>query len=156
MKTTGQRLGEAYCRPMNEADLNHFGCDDGVHIVWKGSMHKGHNGLSYHYERVFGLESLNRALRGKTEIPAQHFIDLIEDKIVAWRLVEDCFKESIRQETSILTLVLDGETEVLINKDGLYQIWQIQTIDQISERNHVDFENIKTYTDLITLINLLK
>jgi hypothetical protein len=88
----------------------------------------------------------------RTEIPVQHFIDLIEDTIVAWRLEDDFF---IQQNGDELTRdfqksAKDCEVEVMF-EDGWFQDVRI-----ISKSFDYIDTNCKTYSDLLTLIRLLK
>jgi hypothetical protein len=80
----------------------------------------------------------------RTEIPVQHFIDLIEDKIVAWRLVEDGFEVSEYGYTF--------KSVYVHNPDPVTKIF----VDVETENDAVPFTNVKTYSDLLTLIRLLK
>jgi len=82
------KLEEVYCVPDTDDELNHFGCSEGVHIKWDEPSFKGHNGLSYHYKEVFGID-----MNGRKQIPVQHFHDLLQDKIVPWRLEEVGFTQ---------------------------------------------------------------
>jgi len=150
MKTTSERLVNSYCIPKSHEDW------DAIYpqAKWLSQYPSSHSHVFYvdggKYLASYPNENPNR-----TEIPIQHFIDLIEDKICEWRLAEDGFVESIWQNNHIHTLKLSETKEVLFNYDGTCQVWQIQTIDEITEWNKVDFENVKTYSDLLTLIRLL-
>jgi hypothetical protein len=81
---------------------------------------------------------------GLTQIPVQHFIDLIEDKIVAWRLVEDGFEISEYGYTF--------KNVYVHNPDIVTGI----CVDVETENDALPFTNVKTYTDLLTLIRFLK
>jgi hypothetical protein len=129
MKTTAQRLREVYCKPKTQQEWD---------------LIKLYNPVD-----EFCVEYIKRRKRysskpksSKTEISVSYFIDLIEDKIVAWRLVEDGF-DSPKPESELTLdtckIVVWNESDIDIDKDGkLIPV------------------NVKTYTDLITLINLLK
>jgi len=79
----------------------------------------------------------------RTEIPIQNFIDLIEDKIVAWRLVEDGFK---KPDYRYMLYLKDIEIQV----DKHFEVFL-----QDNNDCKIYFENVKTYSDLLTLIRLL-
>lgn len=81
------RIEDVYCVPKTEEDLNYFGCSKGVHIKWSEPSFKGHSGLSYHYKEVLGVD-----MGSRTEIPVDQFLDLLNDKIADWRLLEVGFK----------------------------------------------------------------
>ena len=128
MKTTAQRLSEVYCRPTNEREWN---------------MLPDRNLWCRNENAVFGLIDFEKQkVKGKTEIPAQHFIDLIEDNIVAWRLVEDAIERGGTKETARIIYVNQYHI-ISVKKDMAVELNGRPT-------------NLKTYSDLLTLICLLK
>jgi len=73
-------------------------------------------------------------LQGRTEIPAQHFIDLLEDRIVPWRLEEIGFNNQM-VETPFFNVECENE---LVYIDG--------SITPL---------NISTFTELVQLLKFL-
>ena len=83
----------------------------------------------------------------RTEIPVQHFIDLIEDTIVAWRLVEDGFENKYAFE---YVYKIGVHTDLYVTPNDYF-------IRGRYNSDEVDISvNLKTYSDLLTLIRLLK
>jgi hypothetical protein len=132
MKTTAQRLSEVYCLPKGAKEWGMFGLID--------------IGTNYAVWSVDGKATVTDCNLPElfTQIPVQHFIDLMEDNIVAWRLVEDGFVNTHYGYRLNMILVThpDPATGVQVEIDNDMPV----TISA----------NCKTYTDLITLINLLK
>ena len=87
----------------------------------------------------------------RTEIPVQHFIDLIEDKIVAWRLEEDGFgrmsPDADRYEYEIDPA---NNRSLMVKCDG--EVWLSIFVFGNEVRHPC---NVKTYTQLLTLIELI-
>jgi hypothetical protein len=128
---TAQRLSEVYCRPKGAKEWGMFGLID--------------IGTNYAVWSVDGKATVTDCNLPElfTQIPVQHFIDLIEDKIVAWRLVEDGFKKPDYRYMLYLKdieIQVDKHFEVFLQDDNDCKIY---------------FENVKTYTDLLTLIRFL-
>lgn len=99
----------------------------------------------------------------RTEIPVQHFIDLIEDKIVAWRLVEDGFgrmsPDADRYEYEMIKygrLARPWQNysaalrSLMVKCDG--EVWLSIFVFGNEVRHPC---NVKTYTQLINLIELI-
>ena len=85
----------------------------------------------------------------RTEIPVQHFIDLMEDKIVAWRLVEDGFV-FIKDHTPFY--------EMRLSKVSCLS-WSESTKKHgvaLEIREEQIWFSITKYTDLLTLIRFVK
>jgi hypothetical protein len=82
----------------------------------------------------------------RTEIPVPHFLDLMHDCIAHWRLEDDGFD---RQYTDVkqFTIRVRSHTTVMIerNKNGSFSI----------DVEGVPFYGVKTYTQLLTLIELI-
>jgi hypothetical protein len=131
MKTTAQRLSEVYCRPKGEKEWGMFGLID--------------IGTNYAVWSVDGVATVTDCNLPElfTEIPVQHFIDLIENRIVAWRLAEDGFK---KQGYGYIFYLKD--IEILLDKH--FEVY-------LQDNNDCEmyFDGCKTYTDLLTLIRLL-
>jgi len=148
MKTTAERLSEVYCRPTVEQGirmLNYNEWTDEARSDLKKRISCEPfvvflNGNRFAFR--FG-KSISDAIEGKNEIPQSHFIDLIEDKIVEWRLVEDGFENTEYGYRLNLILVVhpDPSTGLQVEIDNDMPV----TIST----------NCKTYTDLLTLIRLL-
>ena len=119
-------LDNTYCRPTTEAEWDLLPNRD----LWCRNENA-----------VFGaIDFSKQKVSGKTEIPVQHFIDLLEDRIVPWRLEEVGFEKAIEiyfYEIGISNIAFYPEGRVTFG-----------TPEQ-------DF-NIKTFTDLLTLIRFLK
>jgi hypothetical protein len=132
MKTTAERLSEVYCLPKGAKEWGMFGLID--------------IGTNYAVWSVDGKATVTDCNLPElfTQIPIQNFIDLIEDKIVAWRLVEDGFEVSEYGYTF--------KSVYVHNPDPVTKIF----VDVETENDAVPFTNVKTYSDLLTLIRLLK
>ena len=119
-------LDNTYCRPTTEAEWDLLPNRD----LWCRNENA-----------VFGaIDFSKQKVSGKTEISVQHFIDLLEDRIVPWRLEEVGFEKAIEiyfYEIGISNIAFYPEGRVTFG-----------TPEQ-------DF-NIKTFTDLLTLIRFLK
>jgi hypothetical protein len=132
MRTAQERLSESYCRP-NEID-------------WKAIELIDDDRVIRNY-RDWSICATVGSLLGRTEIPVSHFIDLLNDSIVPWRLVNDGFNTMGGiVHTLELRPVIDGETVV-------------RKITAIADTGKVYLNdgptNIETYTDLLTLIRLI-
>ena len=99
-------------------------------------------------DAVFGaIDFRKQKVSGKTEIFVQHFIDLLEDKIVPWRLEEVGF---VNKYDSDYVYAIDNRTD-------LYIMLNYNFIRSRYNSDEVDIPvNIKTFTDLLTLIRFLK
>jgi hypothetical protein len=82
----------------------------------------------------------------RTEIPVPHFTDLLRDTIAPWRLAEDGFKAYADGHMYNINV----HTDLHIGAYGIY----IRARDA-GEEVEIDLNNIKTYTDLLTLIRLI-
>jgi hypothetical protein len=124
MKTTEQRLSEVYCRPTTQEEWDLFGL---INL-------KGH--------QVMVLAGEPTLVKGdfpnRTEIPVTHFQDLLNDSIVAWRLIEDDF---VSCNIGLMTYV--GPFRIKVGIDGGAYL----------DGTHLP--NVKTYTQLLTLIELI-
>ncbi len=135
---TAQRLSEVYCLPKGAKEWDMFGLID--------------IGTNYAVWSVDGKATVTDCNLPElfTQIPVQHFIDLIEDKIVAWRLVEDGFEyASSRNDYYYLSNVLYKGIDVKVDAIS-------NEVKLVKGINEIAFEGCKNYSDLITLIDLLK
>jgi hypothetical protein len=165
MKSTQERLSEVYSRLSDEnreaekqqlreaaALAGYYGCVSLTHSYFGGlpkpseyTFRTSVNGMIRgEAGKYFEDESKGR---GKTEIPVSHFIDLLNDSIVSWRLVNDGFNTMCGiVHTLELRPVIDGETVV-------------RKITVITDTEKVYLNdgptNVTTYTDLLTLIRLI-
>lgn len=91
---------------------------------------------------ICGKGSFNR--KNRTEIPVQHFIDLLEDKMSPWRLLEIGFIAMPYgyEFGSILVICPDPVCKIRVEID--------------TESNGTISTNCQTFTDLLTLIRLLQ
>jgi hypothetical protein len=144
MKTAQERLSESYCRPMTEDETERLmDASRSCGFSWNVWNHKG----KWLYFADGDEFNLSGELDGRTEITVSHFIDLLKDSIVPWRLVNDVFN-TVGEIVHTLELrpVIDGETVV-------------RKITVITDTEKVYLNdgptNVTTYTDLLTLIRLI-
>jgi hypothetical protein len=103
-----------------------------------------HNGKWLYFEDgdEFDIEC---ELEGRTEIPVTHFTDLLHDSIASWRLEEDGFE---RLCTNLHQLkVADAQ--------GCYIVVNAIEVEMWVGGEFRIMEGITTYTDLLTLIELI-
>jgi hypothetical protein len=138
MKSTVKRLSEVYCRPKTE--------DEFRSVIKHGSF-KGGNQVVF-YNRTFfndrdgGVdETMYYKGFNRTEIPVSHFLDLLNDSIVVWRLLEDT-KERGGHESTWRIIYVNQYHIITIEKD-------------MSIRVNGNPTKVKTYTDILTLIRLI-
>jgi hypothetical protein len=137
MKSTAERLSEAYCRPNNSEWVDLIGYvpnrDTDICAVWD---------IEYGVTDADALET-----HGLSEIPTDHFTDLLRDTIVPWRLLEDGFQTMNGiVHTLELRSVIDSQTVarrvMVITDTGKVYL-------------HDGPTNVTTYTQLLTLIELI-
>ena len=85
-----------------------------------------------------------------TEIPVQQFIDLLEDRIVPWRLKEIGFEYN-EYRGKVLS-----ELSKYITTENENHCIDFDPNDGIVKVNLNGFEGVETFTDLLTLIRFLK
>jgi hypothetical protein len=135
MKSTAQRLSEVYCRP-NPEEWDLFGLIP----------------LTGHYVAFIGGEPtlISGKFAERVEVSVSHFIDLLNDSIVLWRIEEDGF------------MFYESTGQHVLHANGLkrYHV----TLPPMSTTVKVDVwdgdkgitaNGITTYTDLLTLIRLI-
>jgi hypothetical protein len=181
MKTTQERLSEVYSRLSDENAESEkqqlrgaaiaAGCYGGVYFV-----HSYCGGLPKPSEYTFHISEVNGSIRGvagqyfegelkdrgKTEVQFSHFIDLLNDSIVPWRLVEDGFTSvSIALDGGSTTYGMNIETKssaiaVTFQNDDLFQVVRVsQFHGHKLEIGKIRLDGITTYTDLLTQIRLI-
>lgn len=128
-------LENTYCRPTTEAEWDLLPNRD----LWCRNE-----------DAVFGaIDFRKQKVSGKTEIFVQHFIDLIEDKIVPWRLEEVGFKY-IKDHTPFYEFSLSKVSNLSwaesTSKHGI----------ALEIREEQIWFSINNFTDLLTLIRFLK
>lgn len=128
-------LENTYCRPTTEAEWDLLPNRD----LWCRNE-----------DAVFGaIDFRKQKVSGKTEIPVQQFIDLIEDKMVPWRLVEIGFKY-IKDHTPFYEFSLSKVSNLSwaesTSKHGI----------ALEIREEQIWFSIHNFTDLLTLIRFLK
>jgi hypothetical protein len=155
MKSTEERLSEVYCRPKTE--------DEWVTIFSAKKMDResslAHRYIEMKYDLAYVVSDgvllpLNggamwahkRQMSMRTEIPVQHFLDLLNDSIVAWRLEEIGFIDELMNSNLYSLEVLDVTIFVNIAIDEI----DIQIGDEQSQPL-----NLPTFTKLITFIDAL-
>jgi hypothetical protein len=124
MKSTKERLKSSYCVPKG-AEWDAFGLIPltGHKVMWLG-----------------GEPTLvSGEFTDRTEIPVSHFIDLLNDSIVPWRLEEDSFD------------IQDGITYF----ETVAGSFRIEADGDVSHIVTGRTANVTTYTDLLTLIRLI-
>jgi hypothetical protein len=139
MKTTAQRLSEVYCRPNNSEWVDLIGYvpnrDTATYAVYDGEL---------------GVIDANESeVTYLTEVQSSHFIDLLQDKIVSWRLEEDGFSHNTPMIEvasypmgNITVCFHEGNVSVILDPND--SPWH----------SHI-CKGCKTYTDLLTLIKLI-
>jgi len=131
MKSTAERLREVYCVLKSDEDaITVFSVDCAYLMHYPETWGKG--------DKVMVTDGMLGVWYNstRTEIPVSHFIDLLNDSIVPWRLEEDGFFAIA----------------------GIYSITHEIDFDPRSKVISVcgvPRDNIKTYTDLLTLIRLI-
>jgi hypothetical protein len=121
-------LENTYCRPTTEAEWDLLPNRD----LWCRNE-----------DAVFGAIDFNKQkVSGKTKIPVQHFIDLLEDRIVPWKLEEVGFINNVFDYYD-LSIGNSKNKWYLVVKDGKVTL-------------NGDRINTTTFTDLLTLIRFLK
>jgi hypothetical protein len=130
-------LENSYCKPQGESEWELIGLYNPVQ--------------SFFVEYIKGKKRYSsKPKSSKTEIPVQHFIDLFEDRIVPWRLEELGLKcaspmITVRQyEIDLLTIVITDNGAV-VGIQSHFDSFGIRYLD-----------NVKSYSDLLTLIKFLK
>lgn len=128
-------LENTYCRPTTEAEWDLLPNRD----LWCRNE-----------DAVFGaIDFSKQKVSGKTEIFVQHFIDLLEDKIVPWRLEEVGFKY-IKDHTPFYEFSLSKVSNLSwaesTSKHGI----------ALEIREEQIWFSIHNFTDLLTLIRFLK
>ena len=136
MKSTKERLNESYCIAMTEDETERLmDTSRSCGFSWNVWNHKGQ---WLHVEDSDGF-NLSGELEGRTEIPVSHFIDLLNDSIVPWRLEEDGFD------------IQDGITYF----ETVAGSFRIEADGDVSHIVTGRTANVDTYTDLLTLIRLI-
>lgn len=142
MKTTAERLSEVYCRPKTEEEwvdcIPWLNGDPMLSDIAKTSFF------------AFGDGTISKEPNeGINEIPVTHFIDLLQDKIVPWRLEEDGFSHNTPMIEvasypmgNITVCFHEGNVSVILDPND--SPWH----------SHI-CKGCKTYTELLTLIKLI-
>jgi hypothetical protein len=136
-------LENSYCKPQEESEWELIG-------LYNTELYK--NPIqSFCVEYIKGKKRyLSKPKSSKTKIPTQHFVDLFEDRITSWRLEELGLKcaspmITVRQyEIGLLTIVITDNGAV-VGIQSHFDSFGIKYLD-----------NVKTFTDLLTLIKFLK
>jgi hypothetical protein len=146
MRTTAERLSEVYCKTTTYKKMREVigSLDESVGFGSYCGLPNSDSEMFFYYSESDGYVRVENKKPNRAEIPVQNFIDLIEDKIVAWRLVEDGFEVSEYGYTF--------KSVYVHNPDPVTKIF----VDVETENDAVPFTNVKTYSDLLTLIRLLK
>jgi len=112
---------------------------------WTEEMLKMRNPLNG--TDICGVGTFNR--KDRTEIPVSKFIDLLEDRIVGWRLEEIGFRDFPTFE--------DKERWIFRLENGMNIVLFQDMITHLEvSYNELNRLNISTFTELETLIRFLK
>jgi len=136
MKSTAERLRSSYCVPKG-AEWDAFGLIP----------------LSGHYVTWLGGEPtlISGKFADRTEIPVPHFLDLLHDRIAAWRLEDDGFRPHPWMSSTMYEIQLPDYKSISI-RDGEVTAWN-DSDDNASLG--LPMKGITTYTQLLTLIELI-
>ena len=149
MRTTAERLSEVYCKTTTYKKMREVigSLDESVGFGSYCGLPNSDSEMFFYYSESDGYVRVENKKPNRAEIPVQNFIDLIEDKIVPWRLVEDGFENKY---------AFDYVYKVGVHTD-LYITPNYYFIRGRYNSDEVDISvNLKTYSDLLTLIRLLK
>jgi hypothetical protein len=151
MKSTNERLAESYCRPQTEEEWKQVA---GIMTLGKRFCHQK-DAKSYWIEHLIGVVSDDIVPHDRTEIHASHFHDLLHDRIAPWRLEEDGFEHITNRIGGYVLQWGINDVSVLIvrfsNKEDNEPDVEIE-----SEFGWTPFPGCKTYSQLLTLIQLIK
>lgn len=129
-------LENSYCKPQSEAEWDLLPNRD----LWCRNE-----------DAVFGaIDFRKQKVSGKTEIPVQHFIDLIEDRIVPWRLEEIGFEYN-EYRGKVLS-----ELSKYITTENENHCIDFDPNDGIVKVNLNGFEGVETFSEILTLIKFLE
>ena len=145
MKTTAQRLSVVYCRPNKEEWNSILSLLKSIEkYFWREFDSDGYCYL--HESTIYLANGVVGDWSKRTEIPVTHFVGLLRDRIVDWRLEEDGFenKSAMGFREFIFTIneseghyiEIRGGTSLLVNGE------RIRT-------------NVTTYSELLNLIELV-
>jgi len=135
MKSTSQRLGQSYCRPIKE-EWDTFGLIP----------------LSGHFVAWLGGEPtlVSGKFANRTEIPVPHFTDLIHDTIASWRLEDDGFV--FYASTGQHVFHTNGLKRYHVT---LPPMSNTVKVDVWNGDKAIEADNVSNYTELITLMRLI-
>jgi hypothetical protein len=93
MRTTAERLSEVYCKTTTRKKMREVigSLDESVGFGSYCGLPNSDSEMFFYYSESDGYVRVENKKPNRAEIPVQNFIDLIEDKIVVWRLLEDGF-----------------------------------------------------------------
>ena len=137
MKSTQERLNKSYCRPTTEEEWAKFTVSRFTSLGYASTYVYFYNDPDL--DMVQRIKSDTWIPSGLTEIPVSHFIDLLNDSIVPWRLEEDGFD------------IQDGITYF----ETVAGSFRIEANGEVSHIVTGRTANVDTYTDLLTLIRLI-
>jgi hypothetical protein len=165
MKSTAERLSEAYCRPKTKDEwVTIFSAKkmdressladryiemkyDLAYVVSDGVLLPLNGGMMWAHKRQMSM---------RTEIPVQHFLDLMNDSIVSWRALLDGF--DIHSATHEIK---NGFTEFKFNINEIYVFVKFPydnskpSVSLFKSDIKIPMEGCKTYTELLILIRLI-
>lgn len=128
-------LQEVYCKPKTQEEHNMF--PDLSTENYDGVFLHDELGMILCFSETSEEDII--LLRSKTEIPVQHFLDLLNDSIVPWRLLEVGF---------------DNHNGIFVRYVGNKRAEIYIEIGRDIDVNRIPF-HITTFTDLLTLIRFL-
>jgi len=140
MKSTQERLAESYCRPQTE--------EEWVSLIGYVPV-IGHT-LCAWSDGFGAIEHENHLYWMTTEVPVSHFIDLMHDRLAPWRLAEDGFV--FYASTGQHVLHTNGLKRYHVT---LPPISNTVKVDVWDGDKAIEADNVSTYTQLLTLIELI-
>jgi len=150
MKTTAQRLAEVYCRPTTEDEWKQLST---LRTIGYRTCHqKDEVAYFIHNDKGYVAHFIPE---DHTEIPVQHFQDLLNDSIVGWRLIEDGFiKDDVFIEGYYTYARPANEEKDTPRKWFIHILFQHDGDIRILLDGE-PIPKVKTYTKLLTLIELI-
>ena len=131
-------LENSYCVPKTEEEWDMLY----PKVNWLGRYPSKNSHVCWYNNGKY-LASWPNEDPNRTEIPVQHFLDLVEDRITPWRLGEIGFNMS--------------ELPYFIRIEAPNEMHTIQVTEtgKLTFINGKNFRGITTFTDLLTLIKFL-
>ena len=153
-------LENSYCVPTKEQWAQIQKIEPKGYVNFMGAFKKG-NVIMVEWDHIdvgyMILSKKKSEVRDRKEIPVQHFIDLVEDRITPWRLEEVSFRSTNPNDSasnvffkrmsymaSVHVSYMDGKLHDISIEP--YGSEEVASIDEL---------NISTFTELLNLIKFL-